>query len=59
MQIEIFLVDINNIDGSLIFTIVSFLGDPYHAYYEYKVNEIRDGKSAPEPEPGNSSNSKS
>jgi hypothetical protein len=26
----------------------SFLGDPYHAYYQYKVIEIRDGKPVPD-----------
>ena len=32
-------------------TIVFFSGDPYHAYYQYKVNEIRDGKAPKAPAP--------
>ena len=26
-------------------------GDPYHAYYQHKVKEIQEGKSAPTPAP--------
>lgn len=27
---------------------IFILGDPYHAYYQYKVSEFRDGKAAAE-----------